>query len=283
MTNGTIQKAAATKAVAPKQRTLQDTIQIMLPQIARALPSTITPERFSRIVLTALSSNPRLQECTQKSFLGAVMQCAALGLEPETPLGYAYLIPRRNKGTMECQLQIGYKGILELAYRSGEVTTVQCHTVYSEDEFSYSLGLEPCLKHVPAKSDRGEPTYFYAVWHTKNGGYGFEVMSVEDVQRHAAKYSDSYKSGYSSPWKTNFEEMAKKTVLRAALKYAPLGAEFARAVSADETVKSGDIDTEILDAPNEIVYEVDPSTGEVLTDNAEDSNIEHAENKEETK
>ena len=90
---------------------------------------------------------------------------------------------------------------------------MQAHTVYANDEFEYSFGLSPTLHHVPAKTDRGEPVFYYAVFQTKSGGYGFEVMSVEDVRQHAIKYSKAYSSS-SSPWKTNFDEMAKKTVLK---------------------------------------------------------------------
>lgn len=223
------------------------------------------PERFTRITLSALSTNPALSQCTPNSFLGAMMTAAQLGLEPNTPLGQAYLIPYRNHGRLEAQFQLGYKGLIDLAYRSGEVSTIQAHAVYEKDEFDYELGLEPKLRHVPAKKDRGEPVCFYAVFRTKDGGYGFEVMSAEDVRAHAQKYSKAYKNG---PWQTNFEEMAKKTVLKRVLKYAPLKTEFVRAVAADETIKTG-LSQDMFDLPDETVieadsYVVDESTGELL-------------------
>lgn len=88
---------------------LKGYVNQMLPAIKRALPGVMTPERFTRIVLTALSSNPELQQCTPESFCGAMMTAAQLGLEPNTPLGQAYLIPYRNnrKGVVECQFQLG--------------------------------------------------------------------------------------------------------------------------------------------------------------------------------
>ena len=121
-------------------------------------------------------------------------------MEPNTPLGQAYLIPFRNKGIMECQFQLGYKGLIDLAYRSGEVSVIQAHTVYENDDFEYCFGLDPKLHHVPARKDRGEPVLFFAMFRTKDGGYGFEVMSVEDIRAHAMKYSKSYGNG---PWQTN--------------------------------------------------------------------------------
>ena len=198
-------------------KNMQQLVLSMQDQIKKALPSVLTGERFSRMILTAMSSTTQLQQCTPKSFLGAMMQAAQLGVEPNTPLGQAYLIPYKNKGTLECSFQLGYKGLIDLAYRSGEVKDIQAHEVHENDVFEYELGLEPKLKHVPATSNRGPVIMYYAVFHTKDGGYGFEVMSAEDIREHAKKYSKAYSSGYS-PWTTNFDEMAKKTVLKKCLK-----------------------------------------------------------------
>ena len=203
------------------RKSMQALVQSMMPQIQKALPSVLTGERFARMVLTALSSTPQLSECTPQSFMGAMMQAAQLGVEPNTPLGQAYLIPYRNHGRLECQFQL---------------------------------------------KDRGRVTMYYAIWHTKAGGYGFEVMSVEDIQKHAKAYSQSYSSNYS-PWTKNFDAMAKKTVLKQALKYAPLKTEFVRGVSADGTVKSFTKDTgDILDAPDENTYDAEAETVEAPQD-----------------
>lgn len=252
---GKIARAAETAPVAaPRGKTLKDYIEMKKDDIASALPSVITQERFSTIVVTALNTNPKLRECTPMSFVGAMMTAAQLGCEVNTPLGQAYLIPRWNskKNSTECQFQLGYKGLIDLAYRSGEVSTIAAHVVYENDEFEYELGLEPVLKHKPAKSNRGDPAYVYATFHTKDGGYGFEVMSMEDVREHARKFSDAVKNGKFSPWTTNFEEMAKKTVLKRVLKYAPMKTDFARALAADETVKNT-ISANMFDEPTEYI------------------------------
>ena len=255
-------------------KSMKDLVVSMGDQIQKALPTAITGERFTRMVLTAMSSNPQLQQCTPKSFLGAMMQAAQLGVEPNTPLGQAYLIPYKNKGTLECQFQLGYKGLIDLAYRSGEVRDIQAHEVHENDEFEYELGLEPKLRHVPATNNRGAVIAYYAVFHTKDGGYGFEVMSAEDVRNHAKKYSQAYGSNYS-PWAKNFDEMAKKTVLKKCLKYAPLKTEFVREMSADGTIKKNitpDMtaepdETDYIDAEAETVPDnVDPTTGEIKTE-----------------
>lgn len=246
-----------TAAVDSGKRTLQSYIKAMEGEIKKALPSVITPERFTRMVLSALSTTPQLGACTPASFLGAMMNAAQLGLEPNTPLGQAYLIPYKNrkKGVDEVEFQIGYKGLIDLAYRSGEIEVVQAHVVYENDTFECAYGLEPKLVHVPADHDRGEVTRVYAVFKTKSGGYGFEVMSMDDVRRHAEKYSQAYRSGYS-PWQTNFEEMAKKTVLKRVLKYAPLKSDFVKAVTEDETIKNS-ISDDMYDVNNEMIYEAE--------------------------
>lgn len=267
--NTTIQKAAGRAAARQEQggkATMQQYIKQMQNEIKKALPSVITPERFTRIVLSALSTNPKLAETTPQSFLGAMMTAAQLGVEPNTPLGQAYLIPYWNgkEKRLECQFQLGYKGLIDLAYRSGEVSVIQAQVVYENDEFTYSFGLEPQLKHVPAMSARGNPTHVYAVFRTKDGGYGFEVMSMEDVRAHAQRYSKAYNSG---PWQTNFEEMAKKTVLKRVLKYAPLKSDFVRGVAQDETIKT-EISEDMYSVPGVVIDmetpEVDESTGEVI-------------------
>ena len=247
------------------KKTIQQYIKSMEGEIKRALPSVITPERFTRMVLSALSTNPKLAACTPKSFLGAMMSAAQLGLEPNTPLGQAYLIPYRNKGVDEVQFQIGYKGLVDLAYRSGEVEVVQAQTVYENDKFECEYGLEPKLVHVPADGDRGEAVKVYAMFKTKSGGYGFEVMSMEDCRKHAMAYSQSYKNGYSSPWSTNFEEMAKKTVLKRVLKYAPLKSDFVRGIVQDGTIKT-EISEDMYSVNNTIEveeYSFEENTGEV--------------------
>lgn len=262
---GVIQAAQSAAVSKGKNKTMQDYIRSMQGEIAKALPSVITPERFTRMVLSAVSTNPKLAECTPKSFLGAMMTAAQLGVEPNTALGQAYLIPYRNHGIMECQFQLGYKGMLDLAYRSGEVSIVQAHVVYENDEFDYELGLDPKLRHVPATSNRGNAVAYYAMFKTKDGGFGFEVMSVDDARAHGMRYSKSYGN---SPWQTNFDEMAKKTVLKRVLKYAPLKSDFARGISQDETIKT-EISPDMYATPDTTVFEaeyteVDESTGEVV-------------------
>lgn len=266
MANNAIQKA--TKGQNDAAPTGREMIVSMIKQmdgaVKRALPSVMTPERFIRIAVSALSTTPKLQECHPMTFIGAMMTAAQLGLEPNTPLGQAYLIPFWNGKTkrLECQFQLGYKGMIDLAYRSNQISSIQAHVVRENDKFSYSYGLEPTLSHVPALTERGAPVSVYAVFKTKDGGFGFKVMSWEEVMQHGQRFSKVYESG---PWKTNPEEMAKKTVLKAVLKYAPLSSEFVKGTVADGTVKD-QIDEDMSDIPSLII---DTESGDADIDGAE--------------
>lgn len=265
MNSKAITQAAAKNEVSEtkKPQTIRDYVKVMEGQFAKALPKVMTPERFTRIALSALSNTPKLMECDRNSFLGALMNAAQLGLEPNTPLGQAYLIPYGK----QCQFQIGYKGLLDLCYRSGDVASVQAQVVYENDKFEYALGLEPKLVHVPAIENRGKSKFVYAVLKLKNGGYVFEVMSMDDVKTHAEKYSKAFNNG---PWKTNFDEMAKKTVLKRVLKYAPIRSDF---VTADSTVATFDADTEEVQTDYIMTEDgnvVDAATGEVVADKTQD-------------
>jgi len=248
-----------------KPATLEDWLKKMKPEFAKALPEHIKPDRLLRIAMTSLRVTPKLRTCDPMSFLAAVMTSAQLGLEPNTPLGEAYLIPYHVKGKPWVQFQIGYKGLLTLCYNTGQYRSIYAHPVYKNDKFSWCLGLHKDLQHIEADEQIGEPIYYYAVYHLLNGGFDFAVWSRKKVERHRDEYSPSG-SYDSSSWKTAFDEMAKKTVLKAALKYAPKSIELARQLSLDETVKSqiapdmSEVPPEEIDITNEVINKV---TGEV--------------------
>lgn len=248
-------EVAKTMGKLTKSMGIADLIKAMEPQIKKALPEVITVERFTRMALSALNTTPKLKECTQMSFLAALMNAAQLGLEPNTPLGQAYLIPYNNKGNLECQFQIGYKGLLDLAYRNPNMQIVSAQAVYENDEFVYELGLNPRLIHKPALKDRGELKLFYGLFKLTNGGYGFEVMSKADMDQYAKEYSKSFDSAYS-PWTTHYESMAKKTIIKQALKYAPLQTDVRRILTTDETIKN-DIDADMSAITDETIWETE--------------------------
>ena len=236
-----------------KNMTIVDMVKALEPEIRRALPSVLTPERFTRMALSAINNTPELMNCTPMSFIAALMNAAQLGLEPNTPLGQAYLIPYKNKGVLECQFQLGYKGLIDLAYRSGKIQMIQAHVVREYDFFEYQYGLDSKLVHRPGVDQRGEITFIYGLFKLSNGGYGFEVSNKADMDGFAAKYSKSFGGRYS-PWTENYDDMAKKTVIKRALKYAPVSADFQKALSMDETIKT-ELSVDMSEVKEETVYE----------------------------
>ncbi len=256
----TIAKATSNKVTNKSPQTIKDYIKAYEGEIARALPKVMTPERFSRIAMTAITQTPKLQSCTPQSFIGAMLTAAQLGLEPNTPLGQAYLIPYGS----QCQFQIGYKGLLDLAHRSGELKTIEAHVVYSNDDFDFELGLDAKLKHKPTLGEKGDPIWVYAIYHLTNGGYAFEVMSYKECLAHGKKYSKSYSSG---PWQTAPEEMAKKTVLKKLLKYAPMKTDFVVNDEKSFTLTNDDSEIRVIEDEENVIEaeytEVDEETGEI--------------------
>jgi recombination protein RecT len=230
------------RELATQQRevaTLRGELQKMVTEFDKALAGKITPDRMVRIVLTAVQTNPKLAECSRASFFGAVMQSCQLALEPNTPLGHSYLIPRWNgaKKCLECNFQMGYQGMLDLAYRSDEYKRISAEIVYEGDEFDYEYGFDAFVRHKPMGAS-DNPRYAYALYELKNGGREFKVWTWEKIMKHAEQFSESFDKSFS-PWKSNKESqegMAKKTMLINLLKYAPKSAELSVAVNADGRV-----------------------------------------------
>jgi len=232
--NGEIQRS--TKPAA----TLIGLLEQLKPQMALALPKHLNGERMARLVLTALRTTRDLATCTPESFAASIMGCAALGLEPNTQLGLAYLIPRRNKrngGKMECTMQLGYQGMIDLARRSGMVSSIQAFPVFSGDEFRYSLGLDPTLYHVPCgEDDAARMSHAYGVCRLKDGDPIFVVLTKRQIEARRARggAGDSF-----SPWKTDYVPMAQKTAIRALYTWMPRSAEMARAEAIEVAQETG--------------------------------------------
>lgn len=215
-------------------RSLVALLEDMRPHLERVAAHHLNPGRMLQLATTLLKTTPDLAKCTPFTFLGAVMQCAQVGLEPGV-LGRAYIIPffNRKKGVMEAQFVIGYRGIIELARRSGELSSIVARPVAKEDTFEFEYGLEERLVHKPPLDrDRGAAYCYYGVAHFKDGGHVVHVMSRADVERYRAR---SRASG-NGPWVTDYDPMACKTVIRRMEPYLPLTAEAHEAVMRDEHI-----------------------------------------------
>lgn len=195
-------------------------------EVAKALPRQVSAERFQRVVLTAINKTPELANCDIPSVLQAVMDCASLGLEMNTPLGMAYVIPFGRKA----QLIVGYRGLQELAYRSGKVRTIYAELVYENDEFDVELGLHRTLKHKPAKGDRGEVIHGYAVAHVDGCDPTFICMTAGEID----KIRKRSRSSNNGPWVTDWAEMAKKTCIRRLAKSLPMTPEIGEAITRED-------------------------------------------------
>lgn len=196
--------------------------------IQSIVPKHLTPERLIRVGMNAVSRNPRLMECTPESIVGAVVNCGVLGVEPNL-IGHAYIVPFWNNSTkkFEAQFQLGFKGLIELARRTGEISNVYAHEVYEGDVWDFDYGLDKRLVHKPSgEEDESKVTHFYAVYKLKDGAYDFVVMSRTQIEKHRDRFTKSQKDGkVFGPWKDHFIEMGKKTALIKLLKIAPISIE----------------------------------------------------------
>lgn len=268
MSNAALKAITGTAVATKKEDPVAAMLEKMKPQMALALPKHINAERMARIVLTEIRRVPKLAECGRDSLLGAVMTCSQLGLEPGNGLGHAYLLPfeRRSKVSgqwqtvgIDCQLIIGYRGMIDLARRSGQIVSISARAVCAGDRFNYRYGLDETIEHVPAEEARGNLTHVYAVAKLKDGGVQFEVMSRAEVEKVRAQS----KAKDNGPWQTHFEEMAKKTAIRRLFKYLPVSIEMQRAVTIDEQADAGIAQEHNVIDMEPSAYETDQDTGEI--------------------
>ncbi|WP_340619296.1 recombination protein RecT [Xenorhabdus siamensis] len=241
-----LQKAQSqTKVATTKDQELIQFINkpSMKAQLAAALPRHIAPDRMIRIVTTEIRKTPALANCDMQSFIGAVVQCSQLGLEPGNALGHAYILPfdkKQKEGNRwvtvrtDAQLIIGYRGMIDLARRSGQIVSISARTVRSSDKFHFEYGLSENLTHVPGEDEDAPITHVYAVARLKDSGVQFEVMTFNQIE----KVRTQSKAGSNGPWVSHWEEMAKKTVIRRLFKYLPVSIEMQKAVVLDEKAEA---------------------------------------------
>ncbi len=216
-----------------KAPSLVQQVQDQTAAVERALPAHLKGqgEAFVRAAQTLIRATPNLARCEPATVLGGLLTASSLGLE-FGPLGHCYLVPYGNKA----QFILGYRGITDLAWRSGKLTSIEAREVKEHDEFSFAYGLDAHLHHVPKMDgDRGRSIAYYGVAHFKGGGHYFVVLSKADVDEHRK----ASKSGASGPWKDHYDAMARKTVIRVMAPFLPLTTEVERAIAQDGVVASG--------------------------------------------
>lgn len=242
MTTMNTQQQDGTKALATqKVANLKGLLEKMSGQIAAVLPKHVTPERLIKVVMTAALKSPQLYDCSRESIMQSVMLAAQLGLDCGGALGSAYLVPYKTT----CQLIIGYRGMIDLARRSGQIESINARAVFKGDEFVYEFGLNDNLRHVPMVEPSAQGlTHVYCVAKFKDGGYHLEVMTRKEVD---AIRQRSKASG-SGPWVTDYVEMAKKTVIRRAFKYLPMSVELQQTLAETVATDGGDLLGDIIDS-----------------------------------
>lgn len=220
-------------------------------QLAMVAAKHMNPERMMRVVANAIRTTPALQDCDPMSFLGALMHCASMGLEPNTPLGHAYLIPFKNsrKNITEVQVVIGYKGFIDLARRSGQLAAIHGDVVYSDDElWSHEYGSDQHLRHKPGpRKGKRLGAYCFVKLNLGDGitATGHRFMTMDEIIAHRDQHSQGWKTAVrfgktaDSPWNEKnpaFEAMAIKTVVRALANRGelPMSIEFLQALETDE-------------------------------------------------
>jgi recombination protein RecT len=213
-------------------------------QVAKALPSHLKPERFIRVALTTMMRTPKLAQCDQASFFNALLTLSQLGIEPDGRRAHLIPFENRKRNVTECQLIIDYKGLAELAMRSGVVANLHADVVCENDEFEYDRG--QLVRHkIDFRKPRGDVYAAYAICRFKDGTEKSEVMSRDDIEG-IRKRS---RAGNGGPWVTDWNEMAKKSAFRRLSKWLPLSAEFRDAVEADDEIETSTPKT----APGELV------------------------------
>ena len=228
------------------------------PDLEKTLPKHLSVDRFLQSAFTAIRNNPVLLECTPESVKLSLMEAAKLGLEIDV-MGSCYLIPYNKKQYVngrenrykEAQLQVGYKGLLELVRRAGFIANIVANEVYEKDAFEFEYGLQERLRHVPYMGpDRGEPVAFYAYARFRDGGHSFVVMSRAEMDAIKTKNAKkNYNTGeLYGTWIDHYSSMAKKTVIKQLIKYMPMSVELQETMQQEETHQQ---EEEPFQIPNE--------------------------------
>ncbi len=235
MSETAIQKVEPKKAITQfkgaKTSEVNELFDRYKPQIAQALPKHLTPERMIAMVTHMVTQNPAIAECTIPSVIGAMMQASILGFQPVPALGECYFVPYGKN----CTFQIGYKGLIRLAQRSGELKMIDAHVVRKGDEFTYEYGLNPTMSHKPLEGNTADITHSYAVAHYKNGGYNFVVLSFNQIEKLRMRNA-SQKNRINGAWDTDYDKMAMAKALKQLSPYLPLSPEIITAIASDESV-----------------------------------------------
>lgn len=211
--------------------TIKNLLESRKDALAQLIPKHLSADRLLKVALNCIAKTPKLQECTPGSLLQCVITAAELGLDPGGALGGAYLVPFKPKdGPPLCTLIVGYRGFIDLMRRSGQLSSIRAVVVHQRDTFRLREGIDQTIDHEPfLDGDPGPLRFVYVVAKLKDGSVQVEFMTKDAIDA-VKKRSRSASYG---PWVTDYEEMAKKTVVRRAAKYLPMNPEQEKAEEVD--------------------------------------------------
>ena len=231
-------------AMVPKNEmaAVKEYMERVAPSLKMVATKVLTPEKITKIVTAAMSRQPMLLQAfrdSPHSILRCVFAATQLGLDPDSPLGQCYMVPFRNGkngGKYEAQFIVGYRGLIDLARRSGNIISIRSRVVYERDDFRIVYGLREDLHHIPHEGpDAGELRAVYAVAELKDGGIQYEVMYRHEID--AIKKRS--KASQYGPWVSDYNEMARKTVIRRLAKYLPMSTDLTKALDFEQSQENG--------------------------------------------
>jgi recombination protein RecT len=238
------------ESITVRAKALAQMVDVYSADITAILPKHVDFHRMKQLFILSVKNTPTLLDCDPASLMKSLFTAASMGLEPDPYFGQVYLLPYGKN----VQVIPGYKGLLRLVHNSGEITSISAQAVYENDEFDYDLASGERPKHRPSLKDgRGQAIAYYCLANFRDGGFHFELMTKEEIEGIRLR-SAAVKSGRSTPWKTDYDEMAKKTVIRRAVKRLPisLSRETRNALIAEDAYHAGK------------AFELDQETGEAI-------------------
>lgn len=217
------------------------------PTIQAMLPKHLSPDRLLKLSVMAANDQPLLLKADPMSVVKCAIVAAQLGLEPNTPLGEAWILPytlnkKNQQGewvkVVTAQFIPGYQGLIKLARNSGLIDTIEARVVYEKDVFELEFGLDQKLRHVPyLDGDPGAIRFAYAFARLTSGSFLVEPLSRRDFEK--IKASSQSASSKFSPYVNWEDEMWRKAALKRLCKYLPKSQEMARAIALDNAAESG--------------------------------------------
>lgn len=238
------EKSTPPKTEKEKLQLIFETVKKYKEKIKISLPKNMNIDKFFIAVEIAIKSSPLLINCSDDSIVKSIIKCASLGLDPKPEEGHVYFSP--NTKTRECTARIGYRGLIFLAYSRGIIKKFETQTVYKGEIFKHQFGTNAFLNHERHLECEEIEIGYYARIIFSDGTEQFDVMGKKECETHKNKYA----SKTSLAWDTNFNSMAKKTVLKRLIKSIPILSNIEKEIETENVIDNKNSDVKIKDITN---------------------------------